>query len=136
MIGCNVCGDYEAWYRYDKFQILCVACCKETPIKVARRTFDPLYWGEKWGDIPTITRKAFYSDYLTSRTPTVEQYRTETTQRECRSCGTPYYGVEEICNECIAEQQSMADEIAKDNRRMNEQRDRDIVSRHNHFGRN
>ena len=100
-MNCVICGDKQAWYRHEKFQTLCGSCCRDTPDKVDRQTFDVEYWGHDFLSVPTITRKEFYTDYLASRL-TVREYKASTTTRECPMCGLKHNDTQsELCAPCV-----------------------------------
>ena len=63
---CKICGDPNATYQSIKRQVLCSACSRSTPPKMARSLFDRLYWGNEVESVPQSTRREFYEDYLTS----------------------------------------------------------------------
>ena len=65
MSDCAVCAAPGRWRPASRIA-LCDSCADETPAKISRGEFDPLYWGSAFGDVPEGTRREFYSDYLTS----------------------------------------------------------------------
>jgi len=104
LYGCNICGDPNAVYRLGKLQSLCATCNHITPAKIDKVSFDKLYWDEGWEQIPAITRKEFYEDYLTSEMD-VADYKATTTFRVCDGCFREHQSRRKmnVCDACYTD---------------------------------
>jgi hypothetical protein len=80
MSMCRVCGDERtARYRVRSRMVLCDACHKDTPAKVARAEFERLFWDGLADNVALAVRNEFWDDYRASSYGPVADYKAATT---------------------------------------------------------